>query len=69
MHGSVSDSVHAAVSGEILEIRKAEARAWFESLQDSLVAAFEALEDEASALTVSGSVPLVPLRERTGTGG
>ena len=32
-----------------LESRKAKARAWFESLRDSIMAAFEALEDEAPA--------------------
>ena len=32
-----------------LESRKEKARAWFESLRDSIMAAFEALEDEAPA--------------------
>ena len=32
-----------------LETRKAQARAWFESLRDRIMAAFEALEDEAPA--------------------
>jgi len=32
-----------------LEDRKTRARAWFESLRDQIIAAFESLEDEAPA--------------------
>ena len=36
-----------------LETRKAQARAWFEQLRDRIIAAFEALEDEAPATALS----------------
>ena len=38
-----------------LETRKAQARAWFESLRDRIMAAFEALEDEAPAHLYPGA--------------
>ena len=38
-----------------LETRKSRARAWFESLRDSIMAAFEALEDEAPAALYPGA--------------
>jgi coproporphyrinogen III oxidase len=37
-----------------IEARKAKARAWFEQLRDSIMAAFEALEDEAPAALYPG---------------
>src|SRR5215831_2271668 len=37
-----------------LDARKAKARAWFESLRDRIMAAFEALEDEAPAALYPG---------------
>jgi coproporphyrinogen III oxidase len=37
-----------------LETRKSRARAWFEALRDSIMAAFEALEDEAPAALYPG---------------
>src|SRR5690349_9985584 len=39
-----------------LEARKTRARAWFETLREELCAAFEAIEDEASA-ALHGPVP------------
>jgi coproporphyrinogen III oxidase len=38
-----------------LDARKAKARAWFESLRDQIMAAFEALEDEAPANLYPGA--------------
>jgi coproporphyrinogen III oxidase len=38
-----------------LETRKAQARAWFENLRDSIVATFETLEDEAPAKLYPGA--------------
>jgi coproporphyrinogen III oxidase len=37
-----------------LDIRKSRARAWFEALRDSIMAAFEALEDDAPAALYPG---------------
>jgi len=39
---------------DVLEDRKTRAREWFESLRDSLVSAFETLEDEASTALYTG---------------
>ncbi len=39
---------------DVLDERKGKARAWFESLRDRLVAAFETLEDEAPASRTHG---------------
>jgi len=38
-----------------LDARKTQARAWFESLRDRIMAAFEALEDEAPASLYPGA--------------
>ncbi|MCU1386630.1 MAG: oxygen-dependent coproporphyrinogen oxidase, partial [Acidobacteria bacterium] len=38
-----------------LETRKTQARAWFESLQGRIIAAFEALEDESPASLYPGA--------------
>ena len=42
-------------TGQLLEQRKAQARAWFETLRDRLVAAFETIEDEAPAALYPGA--------------
>jgi len=44
-----------ALDLNLLEDRKARARAWFESLQTSIIAAFETLEDAASPPLFKGS--------------
>ena len=41
----LDDSTSADLDPVVLEARKAKARAWFETLQGKLIAAFEALED------------------------
>jgi len=45
----------------VLDSRKAEARAWFENLQDQIIAAFEALEDECHG-PFHDEAPLTPGR-------
>ena len=61
-----------APPGQILEQRKTVARGWFEGLRDRLVAAFEALEDEAPA-ELYGATPgrfeLKPWTREGGGGG
>ena len=44
-----------AKSAAMTDPRKAQARAWFESLRDRIMAAFEALEDEAPASLYTGA--------------
>jgi len=56
----------------LLDDRKARARAWFESLRDRIVAAFEALEDEAPAALYGptpGRFELKPWDRPAGGGG
>ena len=61
-----------ASPAEILETRKTTARAWFESLRDRIVAAFEQLEHEAPA-ELYGDAPgrfeLKPWSREAGGGG
>ena len=45
---SEDDMTADAPASELLERRKADARAWFETLQGRIIAAFEAIEDEAA---------------------
>ena len=57
---------------DILEQRKSKARAWFESLRDRIVAAFERLEDEAPAELYGdnpGRFELKPWSREAGGGG
>jgi coproporphyrinogen III oxidase len=57
---------------ELLDQRKAKARAWFESLRDRIVAAFETLEDEAPAELYGptpGRFELKPWSREAGGGG
>jgi coproporphyrinogen III oxidase len=42
-------------TGQVLEQRKAQARAWFETLRDRLLTAFETIEDEAPAALYPGA--------------
>ena len=62
----------AAETSEILDARKARARAWFEGLRDRIVAAFEMLEDEAPAALYGpapGRFELKPWARAAGGGG
>jgi coproporphyrinogen III oxidase len=43
------------MDAKLMDSRKAQARAWFESLRDSIMAAFEALEDQAPASLYPGA--------------
>lgn len=46
------------MSANVLEARKGEARAWFEALQGRIIAAFEAIENDPSALHAkAGAAP------------
>ena len=55
-----------AVRSEVVDQRKARARAWFEELRDSICAAFEALEDELTGANAERFAGLPPGRfERT----
>lgn len=47
-------SSDAGTADPTLETRKARARAWFERLRDDIVAAFEAIEDDAPAALYGG---------------
>jgi len=61
-----------APATELLDERKARARAWFESLRDRIVAAFEAMEDEAPAELYGptpGRFELKPWAREAGGGG
>ena len=61
-----------ATTVEVLEDRKARARAWFESLRDRIVAAFEKLEDEAPEAFYDpspGRFELKPWSREAGGGG
>jgi len=42
---------------DILEIRKVQARAWFEALRDQICAAFEAIEDDVAGPNESSALP------------
>ena len=62
----------APTPDDVLESRKIQARAWFESLRDRIVAAFEALEDEAPASLYPGApgrFELKPWTREAGGGG
>jgi len=57
---------------DILDARKARARAWFESLRDRIILAFERLEDEATASLYAGPpgrFELKPWAREAGGGG
>ena len=41
---------------DVLDARKAQARAWFESLRDRIIQAFERLEDEAPPSLYAGAL-------------
>jgi coproporphyrinogen III oxidase len=61
-----------ATATGLLDERKARARAWFEGLRDRIVAAFEALEDEAPADLYGpepGRFELIPWTRDAGGGG
>ncbi|MGE0062484.1 MAG: oxygen-dependent coproporphyrinogen oxidase [Xanthobacteraceae bacterium] len=45
------------MTDDTLDKRKAQARAWFESLRDEICAAFERLEDEAPAMPQTAALP------------
>ncbi len=63
---------HSRSSTELLEQRKARARAWFEGLRDRIVKAFEALEDAAPAALYGdqpGRFELKPWVREAGGGG
>ena len=72
----MTDAPHppAPEDGPDLEVRKREARAWFESLRDRIVAALEALED-AAPVALYGEAPsparfrLKPWSREEGGGG
>jgi len=47
-------SAHPPTGDALLDARRAEARAWFETLQGRIIAAFEALEDKADPALYAG---------------
>ncbi|MFG1350972.1 oxygen-dependent coproporphyrinogen oxidase [Xanthobacter autotrophicus] len=52
---SAPDTAFAPQAEAILEERRGRARSWFEDLQGRIIAAFEALEDEADAALYAGA--------------